>query len=134
MAKTASSAKPLVWVLCIVQFIPLLLFPPSSFSLTSQEWWLPVLNAMLALVGTLQLMVRRSPQAWPWYITSFAHGVNIISRLMLFLPRAAVRVQGELRLNSLYVALALASMLISAFYLWYLERYEVRTAFLRRSA
>ena len=134
MAKTASSAKPLVWVLCIVQFIPLLLFPPSSFSLTSQEWWLPVLNAMLALVGTLQLMVRRSPQAWPWYITSFAHGVNIISRLMLFLPRAAVRVQGDLRLNSLYVALALASMLISAFYLWYLERYEVRTAFLRRSA
>ena len=134
MAKTASSAKPLVWVLCIVQFIPLLLFPPSSFSLTSQEWWLPVLNAMLALVGTLQLMVRRSPQAWPWYITSFAHGVNIISRLMLFLPRAAVRVQGDLRLNTLYVALALASMLISAFYLWYLERYEVRNAFLRRPA
>jgi hypothetical protein len=134
MAKSSSSAKPLVWALCIVQFIPLLLFPPSSFSPASQEWWLPVLSAVLILVGTLQLMVRRSAQAWPWYILSFAHGINIISRLMLFLPRAAVRVEGQLRLNTAYVALAVASMVVSAFYLWYLERYEVRTAFLRRPA
>lgn len=134
MAKSASSARPLVWVLCLVQFIPLLLFPPSSFSPASQEWWLPVLCAVLVLVGTLQLMVRRSPQAWPWYIISFAHGINIISRLMLFLPRATMRVEGELRLNTLYVVLAAASMLISAFYLWYLERYEVRGAFLRKAA
>jgi hypothetical protein len=134
MAKSASSSKPLVWVLCLLQFITFLLFPSSSFSPTSQEWWLPVLCLVLALVGTLQLMVRRSPQAWPWYIISFAHGINIISRLMLFLPRASVRVQGALRLNTLYVILAVASMLISAFYLWYLERYEVRNAFLRRSA
>ena len=134
MAKSASSAKPLVWLLCLVQFIPLLLFPPSSFSPASQEWWLPVLSAVLALVGTLQLMVRRSSQAWPWYIISFAHGINIISRLMLFLPRATVRVEGDLRLNTLYVLLAVLSMLASAFYLWYLERYEVRNAFLRRPA
>lgn len=132
MAKSASSARPLVWVLCLVQFIPLLLFPPSSFSPSSQEWWLPVLSALLALVGALQLMVRRSSQAWPWYVLSFAHGINIISRLMLFLPRATVRVEGDLRFNTLYVVLAVASMLISAFYLWYLERYEVRNAFLRR--
>jgi len=132
MAKSASSARPLVWVLCIVQFITFLLFPASSYSPSSQEWWLPVLCLVLALVGTLQLMVRHSPQPWPWYIISFAHGINIISRLMLFLPRATVRVQGDLRLNTLYVVLAVASMLISAFYLWYLERYEVRNAFLRR--
>jgi len=127
-------AKPLVWLLCIVQFVTFVLFPPSSFSPASQEWWLPVLSAVLALVGTLQLMLRRSPYAWPWYVISFAHGINIISRLMLFLPRAAVRVQGELRLNTLYVVLAVASMLISAFYLWYFERYEVRSAFLKRTA
>jgi hypothetical protein len=82
------------------------------------------------LVGAHQLMVRHR-QAWPC-TSSFAHGINIISRLMLFLPRATVRVQGEMRLNTLYVVLAVASMLISAFYLWYLERYEVRNAFLRR--
>ncbi len=134
MAKSASSAKPLVWLLCLVQFIPLLLFPPSSFSPASQEWWLPVLSAVLALVGTLQLMVRRSSQAWPWYIISFAHGINIISRLMLFLPRATVRVEGDLRFNTLYVVLAVLSMLTSAFYLWYLERYEVRSAFQKRAA
>jgi len=134
MAKDASSSKPLVWLLCSVQFVTFLLFPPSSFSPTSQEWWLPILCLVLALVGTLQLMVRHSPQAWPWYIICFAHGINIISRLMLFLPRATVRVQGQMRLNTLYVVLAVASMLISAFYLWYLERYEVRNAFLRRSA
>jgi hypothetical protein len=134
MAKSAFSGRPLVWLLCLVQFIPLLLFPPSSFSPASQEWWLPVLSAVLALVGTLQLMVRRSLQAWPWYIISFAHGINIISRLMLFLPRATVRVQGDLRLNTLYVLLAVASMLASAFYLWYLERYEVRSAFQKHAA
>jgi hypothetical protein len=134
MAKRGSDSKALVWLLCIVQFVTFVLFPPSSFSSASQEWWLPVLSAVLALVGTLQLMVRRSPQAWPWYIICFAHGINIISRLMLLLPRAATRVQGQLRLNALYLSLALASMLISAFYLWYLERYEVRNAFLRRPA
>jgi len=134
MAKSASAAKALVWVLCLLQFPTFLLFPASSFSPTSQEWWLPVLCLVLALVGTLQLMIRHSPQAWPWYVISFAHGINIISRLMLFLPRATMRVQGDLRLNTLYVILAVVSMLISAFYLWYLERYEVRNAFLRRSA
>ena len=34
-----------------------------------------------------------------------------------------------MRLNTLYLVLAVASMLISAFYLWYLESYEVRNAF-----
>ncbi len=132
MAKRALTAPVVVWLLFILQFIPLLLFPPASFSPTSQEWWLPVLNALMALLGILQLMVRRSVQSWPWHIMSFAHGMNIISRLMMLMPRATRNVQGVLRINGLYLALTAAAMLISAFYLWYFEIYEVRITFLSR--
>jgi hypothetical protein len=130
MVKRVLTAPVMVWLFCIVQFIAFLLFPPASFSPTSQEWWLPVLNALMALLGILQLMVRRSVQVWPWYILCFAHGVNIISRLMMLMPRATRNVQGALRLNGLYLALTVAAMLISAFYLWYFAVHEVRMTFL----
>jgi hypothetical protein len=132
MAKRALTAPVIVWLLCILQFIAFLLFPPASFSPTSQEWWLPVLNALMAVLGILQLMVRRSVQAWPWYILSFAHGINIISRLMMLMPRATRNVQGVLRINGLYLVLTVAAMLISAFYLRYLEVHEVRMTFLSK--
>jgi hypothetical protein len=132
MAKKALTAPVAVWILCILQFIAFLLFPPTAFSPTSQEWWLPVLSALMALIGVLQLTVRRSIQAWPWYILSFAHGINIISRLMTFLPRATRNVQGTLRVNGLYIGLAAASMLMSAFFLWYFEQHEVRMTFLSK--
>ncbi len=134
MAKRALTAPAIVWLLAILQFIAFLMFPPASFSPTSQEWWLPVLNAVMALLGILQLMVRRSVQTWPWHIQSFAHGMNIISRLMMLMPRATRNVQGVLRLNGLYLALTAGAMLISAFYLWYFEIHEVRITFLSRKS
>jgi hypothetical protein len=132
MAKRALTAPVIVWLLCILQFVAFLMFPPASFSPKSQEWWLPVLNALMALLGIMQLMVRRSVQTWPWYILCFAHGMNIISRLMMLMPRATRNVQGALRINGLYLALSVAAMLISAFYLWYLEVHEVRMTFLSK--
>ena len=33
----------------ILQFIPLILFPPESFK--TQEWWLPVLLAVLVVIA-----------------------------------------------------------------------------------
>ena len=134
MSKKAATSPIFVWAVCILQFIPLMLFPPQTYSPASQEWWLPVLCSLMALFGILQLMIGRSVQLWPWYILSFAHGVNIISRLMLFLPRATRNVKGTLRLNMLYLLLSALAMLLSAFLLWYFEQHEVRITFLSKKA
>jgi len=132
MARKTIAAPLLVWILVVVQFVPLVLFPPRAFSATSQEWWLPALCALLALVAALQLMIRRTPLLWPWYVMSFAHGINIISRLMMLMPRATLNIKGKIRPNGLYLLLTALAMLISAFYLWYFEQHEVRMAFLRK--
>jgi hypothetical protein len=104
-------------ILLWLQFVPLILFPLSSYNVTTQEWWLPAMLVVLALVGTVQLVVRRSLAPWPWYLISFSQGFNIISRLMMVMPQV---------FNGLYVTLSVISMLASAFYLWYTELPEVR--------
>lgn len=132
MPRKPIAAPFVVWVLLILQFVPLVLFPRKAFSPVSQEWWLPVLCAVLALFACLQLMVRRSAQLWPWYVLSFSHGINIISRLMMLMPRATVNVKGTLKPNTLYLLLTVLAMAISAFYLWYYEQHEVRMSFLKK--
>jgi hypothetical protein len=113
-------------ILLWLQFVPLILFPLSSYKVTTQEWWLPAMLVVLALVGTVQLVVRRSLAPWPWYLISFSQGFNIISRLMMVMPHASLIVNGQQVFNGLYVTLSVISMLASAFYLWYTELPEVR--------
>jgi hypothetical protein len=132
MVRKFISQPTIVIVLLCLQFIPLMLFPPESFAPTTQEWWLPVLLAILTLVGVFQLVVRRSIQMWPWYLMSFAQGFNIISRLMMLMPHASVFVDGEVRLNTPYVVLTLVSILLSATYIWYSELPEVRMSLFAR--
>jgi hypothetical protein len=132
MARKTIASPVMVWILLILQFVPLVLFPPKLFVPTSQVWWLPVLCALMALVGALQLTVRRSVLLWPWYILSFAHGLNIISRLMMLMPRATINVKGTLKMDGLYLILTVAAMLLSSFFLWYFEQHEVRMSFLKK--
>jgi len=134
MIRKVLTSPVLVWAICFLQFLPLLLFPPQTYSPTSQEWWLPLLCAFITLFAIVQLMARRSAQLWPWHIISFAHGVNIISRLMLLFPRATRNIKGVLQINSLYLLLSALAMLLSAFCLWYFEQYEVRGTFLSKSS
>jgi hypothetical protein len=119
--------KPL-WIKTILflQLFPLVLFPPSSFSPSTQEWWLPVLLGVMVLVAIVQLLFVRTFQMWPWYLLSFAQGFNIISRLMLLMPHATVNQNGVQVFNTPYVSLTLVSILISSFLLWYMETPEVR--------
>ena len=130
MARKSIAAPFMVWLLLILQFLPLVLFPPKSFSPASQEWWLPVLCALLAVTACLQLIIRRGTQLWPWYVLSFAHGINIISRLMMLWGHATKTVGGVTVLNLPYIALTLAAMAMSAWLLWYLELPEVRQGLL----
>ena len=119
-------------IMLCVQVVPLLIFPASSYSLKSQEWWLPVLLTFFVLIGLVQLLIRRTSAAWPWYLLSFAQGFNIISRLMMLMPHATKIVDKVQRFNLEYVAIAAASMLVSAFEIWYIELPEVRTRLLAR--
>jgi hypothetical protein len=118
--------RGVIIVLLIAQIIPLLLFPPESFAPTTQEWWLPMLLVVLVLAADAQLIFRRSHSTWPWYLISFGHGFNIISRLMMIWPHATVNVNGASAANVLYLALTLLAMLGSAFMLWAMELPEVR--------
>lgn len=122
---TITSRKAIIAVL-ILQLIPLILFPPESFSPNTQEWWLPVLLAALVLLADFELIVRRSSQPWPWYLMSFSQGFNIISRLMMLWPHATRIVDGATVANVPYIFLTLVAIGLSALLLWYTELPEVR--------
>ncbi len=128
--RTIVSRRLIVSVL-ILQLIPLMLYPPESFSPNSQEWWLPTLLAVMVLVADLQLILRRSTQLWPWHLLSFVQGFNIISRLMMLWPHATLTSAGGTAINVPYVSLTCVAMGISAALLWYLELPEVRLGLVR---
>lgn len=130
MPRASLATRPAIRTILIAQFIPLLLFPPESFAPTSQEWWLPVLLAVMILVADIELLVRRTTNVRPWNLLLFAQGFNIISRLMMLWGHATKTVGGVTVLNLPYIALTLAAMAMSAWLLWYLELPEVRQGLL----
>jgi bacteriorhodopsin len=115
-------------LILILQLIPLILFPPESFK--TQEWWLPVLLAMLVVIAVIQLF-RHSLAIWPWYLISFAQGFNIISRLMMLMPHITRNDNGTQVFNTPYVVLTVLSLVLSTFLLWYTELPEVRLGLVR---
>lgn len=130
MSRSSLATRPAITTVLIAQFIPLLLFPAASFAPTSQEWWLPVLLAVMVVVADVELIVRRTTQVRPWNLLLFAQGFNIISRLMMLWGHATVTVGGATVLNLPYIVLTLAAMTMSAWLLWYLELPEVRLGLL----
>jgi hypothetical protein len=127
MLRRFLSNRVVIVIVLSLQVAPLLVFPPSSYSLRSQEWWLPVLLSFLVILSLIQILVRKSRAPWPWYLFSFAQGLNIISRLMMLMPHATVTVGKVQQFNLLYVVLALAAILFSVFELWYCDLPEVRS-------
>jgi hypothetical protein len=127
MFRTLLSNRTLVPILLCLQVLPLLVFPASSYSSTSQEWWLPAFLTLLAVISLVQILFRKSRASWPWYMLSFAQGFNIISRLMMLLSHATVNVQGVQQFNTAYNVIAVAAMLFSAFEIWYGDLPEVRS-------
>jgi len=109
----------------VLGLIPILLFPPSTYDLKSQEWWLPLILVVLAVVGIVQLL-RKSSAPWPIYLVAFAQGFNIISRLLMFMPNSTVEVEGAQVVNSTYLIMTVISMIISGIILWYIELPEVK--------
>jgi len=131
MRQTLAQPK-IITVILILQFVPFALFPPKSYLATSQEWWLPILLAIMAMIGVYQLLVRKNPLPWPWYLLSFSQGFNIISRMMMVLPHAIMNVDGAQYFDWVYVSLTIVSMLCSVFFLWFAELPEVRVGVLQK--
>ena len=131
MQRRTITTRKAIMAMLILQLIPLILFPPESFSPNTQEWWLPVLLAILVLIADFELIVRRSSQLWPWYLMSFSQGFNIISRLMMLWPHATHTVNGVTVANVPYILLTFVAMGLSALLLWYAELPEVRLGLLR---
>jgi hypothetical protein len=114
----------------VLQIAPLIVFPLSTFTFKSQEWWLPLLLTILVIIAVVQILVRRVQAPWPWHLLSFAQGFNIISRLMMLLPHASEFAGGVQRFNTDYVVITVASMLFSALEIWYVDVPEVRRSVL----
>lgn len=131
MQRRALTSRSVIIPLLILQLVPLVLFPPESFAPTTQEWWLPVLLAVMVLWADFELIVRRSDKMWPWYLMSFAQGFNIISRIMMLWPHATKVVGQATVLNVPYVILTFVAMALSAFLLWYTELPDVRLGLVR---
>ncbi len=126
MFRKIISSRGMIPVFMCFQVVPLLLLAPSSYSLKSQEWWLPALLTVLVIISLVQILIRKSPISWPWYLISFSQGFNIISRLMMLLPHATRNNEGVQVFNTAYVVIAIISMLLSAFEIWYNDLPEVR--------
>lgn len=131
MQRRTIASRGIIMLVLILQFIPLVLFPPESFLPTTQEWWLPVLLAIMVLWADVELIVRRNDKMWPWYLMSFAQGFSIISRIMMLWPHATKMVNRVDVLNGPYIALTFVSMILSAFMLWYAELPDVRLGLVR---
>lgn len=110
-----------LYAMLVLQLIPLLLNPVSVFELKSQEWWLPALLVLLAILGSVQIF-RKTVAPWPLYLISFSHGFNIISRLMMLLPQST---EGT-SFDGLYFSLSVVAMAFSVFMLWLFELPQAR--------
>ena len=124
------SSRIAIYVIMVLQLVPLLIFPASAYSPDSQEWWLPVLLSFLVIIALVQLFFRKSRASWPWYLLAFSQGFNIISRLMMLLPHATVNAGGVQKFNTAYAVIAAVAMIVSAFEIWYCELPEVRNRLL----
>jgi hypothetical protein len=126
MLRKTLSGPRLVYVIMCLQVAPLLLLPGESWSLKTQEWWLPVMLTVLVVYALVQLLIRRTRSMAPWYILSFAQGFSIISRLMMLLPHATITVGKIQRFDLPYVLLAFVSICLSWLWIWYCDLPEVR--------
>ncbi len=131
MQRRTLTSPGVIGVLLVLQLVPLVLFPPALFTITAQDWWLPVLLAILVLIGDFQIIVRRTVELGPWYLFGFAQGFNLISRIMMIWAHATTTLDsGAVLPDWTYVVLTLISMAMSGFMLWYTEKPEVRMGFL----
>jgi hypothetical protein len=124
MSRIELANPNLIKSILFLQFIAILLFPLSTYELHSQTWWLPAMLVILALVGVIRIFRKPVPM-WAIYLISFAHGFNIISRLLMIMPQSTQSADGS-PFNAAFFLFAVLSMALSTFVLWYVEKPAVK--------
>jgi hypothetical protein len=125
MKQTGLTHPTVIKAILAIGIGAILLFPSSTYELTSQEWWLPAILVLLAAVGIVQL-IRKSTAPWPLFLICFSQGFNIISRLLMLMPQSTQKVGSAMVLNGQYLIMTVISMVVSGFILWYLDKPEVK--------
>lgn len=128
MESRTITSRGFVILVLILQFVPLVLFPPDLLASFSEGIWLGLSLAVMALVAVVGLLSGRVQSLWPWYLLSFSHGFNIIGRLMLVWPAATSSSSGA---DVTYLIITVVAILLSLAFLWYNELPDVRTRLAR---
>jgi hypothetical protein len=131
--KKAVLKRNLIIPFFILQLIPIVVFPPESYAITTQEWWLPLLLAVLTIFAAVELLFRHNPENWPWYLLSFGQGFNIISRLLMLMPHTVQNTKNGQIFNTPYIIITLLCIGVSWFFLWYLEQPEIRMSVMQEA-
>jgi len=128
-----------VWALFFLQWIPLLLLPPSAFlsgapvninvapfgtHLFSARLTSPLIIAIVVIIALLALgfAVLRG-RSWALTLSIFLQGFNVIVRLMMLMSRA-VRPDGGVEVE--FVISSLLAIAISWYVLYRLDRPDIR--------
>lgn len=74
-------------ILLVVQFIPLILFPPAVIMRNSKVLTIPIFLILLDIAATAAL-VAGNRSGWPRAMLVFAQGLNVTSRLMMLVAQS----------------------------------------------
>ena len=108
-------------VVAIFQFIGPLMLPPATLKSISPVLW-GIIVAIFALLG-VNLLRRR---AWSRIATIFLQGFNIIIRLLVAISHAIQGGQAGNPVDAWLVGTALASMVLSAIILYYVDLPDIQ--------
>jgi hypothetical protein len=106
--------------LMVIQFIPLLLIPPSTIQADSQVLTIPVFLVLLAAIATAALAMGNRT-AWPRTMLIFAQGINVVIRLMMLVSQAV----SAGRLDALFVLASLLAIGTSGTVLYMLDQFQL---------
>jgi len=110
-------------LVALLQFIPPLMLPPSTFMSTSFLVWVFVVPLFI-LLG-ISLMRGRE---WSRLATIFVQGFNTIVRLLVLISNAVTVRDGNSFPSVWMVTTSLLSIILSAVVLYYVDRPEVQIA------
>jgi hypothetical protein len=108
------------FALFFLQWIPLLLFPPSTFGSS-----LPVVGVVIAALLALGVVMWRG-RGWALTLAIFLQGFNVIVRLMILLSHAVGPESSGSNVDVPFIVTSLLAMALSAWYLYRLDKPDTR--------
>ncbi len=114
-------SRKLSITLMVVQFIPLILIPPSIIQTDSQILTIPIFLILLALIATLALALGNRT-AWPRAMLVFAQGLNVVTRLMILLSTA---MPDKTTVDAPFIAASLVAIAISVVVLYMFDQFQI---------